>query len=502
MRRPSRHSLLVLLVLAGTACPADQDGPTVREEGRPVGTLRLGYPEEPPTLNPVTDPSPASADILRAVLPSFFLITPEMEYRPYLLDGRPEVTRGGGEMTVRFRIKDGARWSDGRPITVDDVAFTGRVMSEVDVHRPDGFDHLVAVDEESDQVGRLVLRPPLASWRDLFSAGRFVLPAHAAASPSEVAGWDGGPPVTAGPFRLGRWVRGRSVTLVADRGFWGPTPGVERVDVAFVPDPTTAIQLLGRGALDAVAPMLGISWGRRLEALPGVSVSEALGPDLVHLVIRTEAIPSEDDRRALAGAIDRARLVDVVLRGEASMAQSFLAPLQDGFDPAWARYAGGTGSVPENEEVDLVFVRGELIDLVARYLQAELDRAGLDVELVPLDGDVFHGMFVPQGRFDLAIWHARTGPSPEVGSWVEVGGAGPSLTGLVSPELDRLALDAAGGDDAALEEAQERLSDLAPVLPLFQPEATMAWREGVQGIQANPTVDGPLWNAWAWRLPA
>jgi ABC-type transport system substrate-binding protein len=277
---------------------------------------------------------------------------------------------------------------------------------------------------------------------------------------------------------------------------------VERVEVAFVPDPTTALQLLGRGALDAVASMPGVSWGRRLQALPGVSVSEASGPDLVHLVMRTAAIPQAEVRRRIVDAVDRDRLVEVALRDEGAVADGVLAPQQPGAVPAWDAYGDGRPrSAPVAEELDLVYGGGELIDLVARYLQAELDRAGVDVELVALDSDVFHGIFVPGRRFDLALWETRTGASPELWPWVEVAGAAEPLTGLQDPGLARLTDRVAAGDEAALSLAQRRLASLAPVLPLFQPEVTMAWRDGVEGIRANPTADGPLWNAWAWTLP-
>lgn len=508
MRRPYRslRSLAVLLALWAVACPEEPDrGATLPPEpSPPAGTLRLGYPEEPPSLNPVTDLSPASRDLLRPVLPSFYLVSPDLEYRPYLLDGEPEVRREGDRMTVRFRIRDQARWSDGRPITVEDVEFTWRTMADPRSARPDGFEHLVAVEQESSRVGRLVLRPPLASWRDLFSAGRFVLPAHAAEAPADVSGWDPGPPVTAGPYTLERWVRGRSVILAADPEYWGPMPAVERIEVAFVPDPTTALQLLARGALDAVAQMPGISWGRRLDAVPGVSVSEATGPDLVHLVLNTDSLPGTSVRRRIVDAIDRERLVEVALRDEAVPAGGVLAPEQPGAVPAWSAY----GRDPPRPaavagELDLVFARAERTDLVARYIQAELDRIWVDVELVPLEPEVFHGTFLARRRFDMALLDLRTGPTPELWRLVELPGAPVPVTGLEDEQLSTLAssLDRGGaGSGRLLGQAQRRLAALAPVLPLFQPEVTVGWREGVTGPVANPTVDGPLWNAETWRI--
>jgi hypothetical protein len=84
-----------------------------------------------------------------------------------------------------------------------------------------------------------------------------------------------------------------------------------------------------------------------------------------------------------------------------------------------------------------------------------------------------------------------------------VPGSGGSLTGLADDRLAGLvgASQEGRGDGGPLREAQERLADLAVVLPLFRPEVTAGWREGVEGIRANPTVEGPLWNSGQWSEP-
>lgn len=502
--RPSHSLVLLALALTAGACPAQRPESADPEPERPAadGTLLLGYPEEPPTLNPATETAPAALDVLRAVLPSFYLVTPDLHYQPYLLDGEPSTRRHGGRMTVRFSIHQDATWSDGTPVTVEDVAFTRKVMARTVSPRPDGFDHVADVVEITPKEGRLVLDPPLAGWRDLFSAGRFVLPAHAARSLGAVERWDRGPPVTAGPFSLERWTPGRSVSLAADPSFWGTPPRLGQVEVAFVPDPTTAIQLLGAGRLDAVAPMLGISWRYRLERLDGVEVASASGADLVHLALNARTLDPALARRRLIDAIDRARFMGTILRLEAGAADGVVAPEQAGAVPAWRGYGSDAGGpLDPSEELSLVYVRGELLDLVARYVQVELRRAGADVELVPLEADVFHGTFLPEHRFDLAIFETRTGPLAELWRWAQAEGAAPAVTGLVDGRLVALqagAEEPGAGGAQALRAAQNRLADLAPVLPLFQPEVTMAWRNGITGILPNPSVDGPLWNAWAW----
>jgi MarR-like DNA-binding transcriptional regulator SgrR of sgrS sRNA len=498
---------LALALVAG-ACPEQRPPPPpTAERPSPRGTIRLAYPEVPPSLNPVTDGSPETSDILRAILPSFHLVEPDLDYRPWLLEGEPEVRSDRETMRIRFRIRDGATWSDGDPIGVDDVAFTWRVMTDPDleVARPEGFEHIRDVRQESERVGTLVLSPPLRSWRELFSAGRFVLPSHLADGPGSVRGWDRGPPVGAGPFTLERSVPGRSVILRANPRFFGPAPLAERIEVAFVPDPTTAVQLLREGLVDAVAPMPGVSWSRRLAALPGVQTSSAFGPDILNLVIEAGRIPVLEERRRIADSVDRARFQEAVVREEGRLADSVVAPGQTGSLPTWDVYGRGgpSGRAPPaavaGRELSLAYVRSELLDVAGRFVQGELRAAGFDVELVPLESDVFHGIFVPARRYDLALWESRTGPAPDLSAWFVDPDAGPALSAERDVRLRALEENwDRRGDMDALAGAQRRLARLATVLPLFQPKVTMAWGEGIKGPEANPTVEGPLWNAWAW----
>lgn len=488
--------------MAASPCaPEATPRPTPTERPAPGGTIRLGYPEEPLSLSPVRATSAAPRDILRAVLPSFFLVTPDLRYRPYLLAEDPEVREAAGGVEVAFRIREDAVWSDGRPITVEDVRFTWEVMRDRSVPRAvgEGFDRVVGVREESPKSGVLVLSGPYAGWPDLFSAGRFVLPSHVG-SAADVAGWRQGPPVSGGPFRVGRWVAGRSVMLLINPRFFGPRPLARRIEVSFVPDATTAVQLLADGVLDAVAPMQGVSWGRRLAAIPGASVSGAYGPSLVLMAVNPQRL-AEGIRRRIIDAVDRRRFADAILREvEGRRIDAVLAPEQEGGVPAWEDVGvDAPRPVGTQRELSLVWPRGEQLDLLARYVQAELERVGVDLELVGLDADVYRRSFFRQGEFDLTLVEVRGGPRPWLARWF--GRGGEVLPGYRDRSLARLLRRAEnGGPDAgeALAEAQARLAAEAVVLPMFQPLVTAGWRAGVAGLEANPSADGILWNCWEW----
>lgn len=480
---PSRFAAgLGVVALALAACTTTPE-PAPRG---PSGTIRIAYPSEPPTLDPVGEIAPAAADLLRPVLPSFHLVTPDLEYRLSLLAEEPQVETRGDRMTVRFRIRSDARWSDGSPITVHDVVHTAELMREAPRSRRAGFEHLREVKVESSTEGRLVLIPPLGNWRGLFSSGRFVLPA-AAGHPGR---WDRGPPLAGGPFEVARMVPGRAMILRPNPHFFGPRPMAGRLEITFVPDATTAIQLLREGRVDAVAPAFGVSWGHRLAAVEEVRRAGALGHILAHMVLNVERLPDAGDRRSVADAIDRTRFAEAVVREEGRPAESVVPPEVPGSIPAWSRYGRGPPAAIElDRELSMIYVRGELMELTARFIQAELERVGVDLELVPLEYEVFWGAFFPRERFDLALIESRGGPAPELAARSGV---------LRDPALQDALTRTAAGDLGALEDAQRRLASLAPVVPLFQPRATMGWREGIGGIRPNASADGPLWNTWAW----
>ncbi|HVM11818.1 MAG TPA: ABC transporter substrate-binding protein [Actinomycetota bacterium] len=495
--RSAASGAVAALLLA--ACPA-AGPPPPEPPPAPAGVVRLAYPLDPPTLNPIRATTPEARDVLRALLPSFHVVTPDLRYRPSLLAEEPVVVVEGERMEVRFRIRDDARWSDGRPITVEDVAFTWQVMvhRRLDAPVSTGFEHLLGVERRGPKAGTLVFEPPFTGWRDLFSAGRFVLPARG--RPADVAGWDDGPPVSGGPFVLERWVRGRSIDLARNpRAFVGP-PLVQGIRLEIVPDATTALQLFEAGEVDALAPMLGLGWGSRLERLDGVDLSRATGPTQVHLLLHTGRLSRRRDRQSIAQALDRDRFADVVLRGRDRVAQSVLSPEQPGYLPAWAGYGGG-GPVRVGRELRLVSPRAELLDLTARWVQTALSTAGADVDLVAVDPQVFERLVLRERDYELALWVTRSGPGPWLDRWFS-SDSGERPSTWEDPTLDALlGRVGLGGPEgaSALETSQQLLAQQAAVIPLFRPEVVMASR-GVRGVEANPTADGPLWNAEAWAF--
>ena len=153
-------TLLVLLGLVLSACgggatqapaagePAASAEPAAGQEGSGGGTVTLILPEEPVTLNYFL----ADAAIVRQAaeatsMTGLVTINEKGEFVPMLAEALP--TLSDDNLTVTWKLRSGLKWSDGAPLTSDDVKFTIEVLSNPDsgaLTGTSGFDQIASVE--------------------------------------------------------------------------------------------------------------------------------------------------------------------------------------------------------------------------------------------------------------------------------------------------------------------------------------------------------------------
>ena len=464
-------------------------------------TVRLGVPTEPASLDPF-DPrsrTPAGEALLGEILPQLFRIDPSGRVEGYLANDAT-VREIPGPVGASFSLRRGARWSDGTPITVEDLRFTLQtVLADAWPGARAGYDRLTAVEGEGQSV---VLRfdAPFPGWRRLFSGEDFVLPAHRLAGKDVTAEWKGGPDVAGGPFRLGRVTPGLEVVLERNDAWWGGKAKPAAIRVLVVPDVRTMEQLLARGELDVAWPPAAPNRTGRFRGVPGAEVSVAEpGGAVVSLVANTESVPAQR-RAALLGLPDRDRFVDVLLQGEATKATSLSGP-DRGSEAVWptVKQNLGAGGGLGEDVVATVVAREEdpMGPLLGRVLESFARVPGATLELKFADTTKVEGSWLPEGRFDLALVHQVAWPQPCWRCWFGDASVGRGNVARVKG-FDDLAAAAERGDAAGTLEA--RLQADAVLLPLWRPKAVLAAR-GVKGVTANSWSIGPFWKAEGWTLP-
>lgn len=414
------------------------------------------------------------------VLPQLFVAGPDGRWSPSLVaDGSDR--DGPGHTSATFRIREGAVWSDGSPVTADDLRRTADARFVAGVDGPAG-DGTVTVRFTS----------PLPGWRRLWSGTDSIGAPRAG--------------VWGGPFVLASYVPGLEAVLGANDRWTRGRPFLDEVRLVLVPDATIARKLLERGELDVVMPPASTVRTRRLEAIGGVSVARSdRGGWWTGLLVRPGGL-APARRSALVASVDRAAFVATLLQGEASVLDGFSGGgVADGGAGggaaggggsgggagvgggagAWAGAGPGSPAALRGVTVDLVGQLEEpMLHLVQRAMQKRAHPAGATLELRNAEAERVE-RWVAEGSYEAAVVMLLDGPEPcWTCRWASVD--------------EGLARAADGGDAGAARALEGKLRDEAVVLPLWRHVTVVAWRDGLGGVRANGYAASAAWNAWEW----
>lgn len=500
-----RPWLLVALGLC-CACGAPDAGPSA---GGPDPIVVL-LPREPQELDP------RFAGDLYGVKVSRLLFASLVRIDPSSLEAIPDLAVSVEIVSPRhYRVvlRQGLRFSDGTPLAAKDVAATyrGVVAPGFGSRYASTYRRIQRIETPSPHVVDFYLDGPHATFiTDL------ELPVMRAQDGQRHVGAVGAAPtVGAGPYVLAERAPGK-LELAANPHWHGGRPREPRVTLRVIRDDNTrALRMLaGSGdlILDAIPPLLLPLF----EADPRFRVRSVAGVSTAYLGMQTTA-PGLSDRRvrrAIALAIDRARIIEHKLGRRAELAQSPIppghwaagrAPARDVFDPAGARRLLGDAGYGEGHRLSLTLRCGSdrFRVSMARAIAAMLARVGIDARVRPSEIATLIAD-LNRGRFELTLLQLPEVIEPHVLSWFFASDRipGPGVEGANRWRFESQALDAAlergrrsverSERVAAYAEVQRILADELPVIPL--------WHEHV--VQVASARAGALPAARNARLDA
>lgn len=483
----------------------------------------MSYPEEPVSLNPYLPEGDtiAARDVLRTLLPTLLTIDPKMRYQGGLATRVPRgVDISKDRKSILYRLDTKAVWSDGQPITAHDVRFTWEAIkdSRLPVTRA-SYRLLKDVQVVSPSRVRLVYDSYVPRWREMFSAGDFILPKHALEGKDLSKELAEGPPASGGPFRIESWIKGLEILLSANPKWWRQGPSLAKVKVQFVPDTEIALGLLEKGRTDVLVSSSQRGLQDRAGRIEGVKVSSRFGSAWWELVFNCSRGPTDDVRfrQAVAAGIDRSGIVEALVREEGRTLEHLLPGQKS--PPSFARHVRDPASLKERlrsagfrEGQEGRYSKGgapiglstssthALARFVLLAIRQNVREAGLQLELRSPVPEVLYGRWQASGEFDIALVERRGSPGMSLsGSYRSDRhpNAGRNYSRISSTELDGL-LDGAELDTDGTGPLMEKLAELLPSLPIFETKLLIANREQVKDMDPNATVDGPFWNIHLW----
>ena len=520
-----------LLAVSGAGGAATQQTP------KRGGTVVVNGAGEQPCLNVLLDACLAGAfnDVVEPVLRGAYRLLPDLSLQPYL--ARAEFTTRL-PITLTYRIRAEARWSDGIPVTARDFVFTHEAFVAL---VPDSFHaaHVRSVRAVDAKTVRVVLKMRFADWRALFSP---VLPWHALRGEDLTKVWidridnpKTGQPIGNGPFLFRSWDRGERLTLGRNPRYWGRHAAyLDRLVVRYLATADTPGELaeaLRSGQYDVGVGTVDGDLVRALSAVSGSVIRFAPGRTWEHLELRIgarghPALRVKSVRQALAYGIDRDALVRELFGSLVPSTRPFDSAVvlsqSSSYRPNWGTYrlrrararrfletAGcrtGVDGIYEcaDERLSLRMLttaqfprRTQTLEIIQRQLRA----VGIETRLEYAPSRVL-GQVLTRGDLDVVLL-----------SWLYGGTFGPdeifncgaqfNFTGYCQRLVTRDLNDADAILDAerraiALNRADRQLARDVPVIPLFQIPIYGVARSTVKGFAPYQQVR--TWNAEDWWL--
>ncbi len=450
------------VVAPGLQVPPPSVAPTeLPDPEAPANWVVWVHDREPPDLQ-VDDPqngTDLAGWIQQGLLEGLFGVDSNLAYYPELLAGQPVVTKAdNGSVTIDYTLRSGLTWSDGRPLTAEDVAFTHKVLvegcpTEADGSLTDGaddgcdyvmgsrigYDLITKFEVTSPTTFRISFAAFFAGWRNLFPA---VFAAHAFGADAfsvdqNLRRWasDAGPLPSSGPLLFTEWAPGDHIDLARNDRYHGSVSpeaqnkgpmAVEGVRILFVGNLATRLALLQDGTAQLVMGPLDPAFGA-LSADPSFTVASRPGGTFEHLGLNllNVHLAKPPVREAIAYALDKAEIVAQVYAPllkesvpAAGLGNAYWMPMEPGYTDHQERYGAndvagaaaaleGAGYVKDADGVYSHPTDGRLTLRIGTtpgnslrqqqmdLIKAQLGRAGIEV----VTGDFTGGLFYDQGPF-------------------------------------------------------------------------------------------------------
>ena len=452
----------------------------------------------------------------------------------------------GPPMTVTYRIKEEAVWSDGTPITSADFEYTwDQIVNGKNIYDSTGYVLIESVDATDPKVAVVTFSEPFAAWRDLFGGFYFLLPSHLLDGENRHKIMKDGYDFSGGAWQLDGgsdgWDKGRSITLVPNEAYWGIQPTIQKVIFQFIPDSAAELEAITSGQVVAAYPLPIEGAVDTVEASDTLDYELNFGNQFEAFWINADSFPldSEPLRQAVAYATDREAIVEAIVVpaiNEGQVLDSFVVPTFETFhEPAFAQYRRDLDMVDElmtgdgwEKNGDGVWEKdGETAsfvlntttgnaqrELTEQLWQSQLTEAGFDMTFKNLDAGPLFGARLPSGKYNVGLYASVGTPDPGLCLLFcseNIPGkrnkfAGQNWTRSDDPEIDETlkAVDVTLDDAVRIEAAkagQQAIARYVVGIPLFQTPTMFIYdTTRLGGRLEDNTVMGPFFTMNEWIL--
>src|SRR5579864_3254672 len=349
-RRRLRAPLLLAVALAAGACGRDAgarhlDVASAADRPRRGGTVVTGWTAEPIGVNELI--APATSAQQEVIIQLFLRLVredPNFDRHPPTFS--PALARSydwsPDHKTLTFHLREDVRWSDGVPVTADDVRWTWQAQTSPEVAWSYSYMKAQIADVEAVDPHTVRVRFKRVYAKQMLDVNEGgILPRHVWAQVPfsrwrQSGDWFKQHLVVDGPFTIASWKPKQEVVLERNRAYFDPDrPHLDRVVMRIIPDQASIMAQLGSGELD-FTPAMPPADARQVAANPRLRLLAYPYRSWIALAWNNARPPFSDPdvRRALGMALDRPAIVETIWGKFAKVSESPILSVVWAYDKA------------------------------------------------------------------------------------------------------------------------------------------------------------------------
>lgn len=513
-----------LLPLVLASCGTTDSKNTTEKKIEQVATLTAGTPVQ--SLDPATAVDQTSITLLANVMEGLYRLDEKNQPQPALAEAQPKVSNDGKTYTIV--IRDGAKWSDGTPITAEDfvVAWQRVVDPETTSPNVELFSTIknakeiisgkqpkekLGVKSNGEQTLIIELEEPTPYFTDLLAlTAYFPVQQKAIKENGKNYGTSQKSIETNGAYTLtnldgvgtsDKW------TIAKNEKYWDKKHvSMKKINFQVVKEINTGINLYNDGQLDDT-PLAG-EYAKQYKK--DKEYSTTLMANTMFLEMNqtgeNKLLKNKNVRKAISYAIDRESLVEKLL-DNGSIPSVGVVPEKMAYNPktkkdfaneklveynkkqarTYWETAKSKDKVSEKLELDILVGDGEFEKKAGEFLQGQLEEnlEGLKVTVTPVPANILiERLGKKEFTLSLSGWQADyADPISFLGNFTT--NSPLNHGGYSNENYDKLLNDATPNRWKELKKAEKLLIDDMGIIPVLQVGNAKLQKEQVQDLSVH-----------------
>ena len=311
--------LIVIIVLI--ACSGKEDDKKETIQNKEDKTITIAEKAEIKTLDPQKTVDSASLSVIQMINQKLFKIDNDGNIIPEIAE---EVTKVDTKTTL-IKIKKDLFFSNGEPVTVDDVLFSLNRAKESPRMTQDFYmiESFEKVDDATIKVKTFYEAGNLL--HKLASMGASIMNKKALEeNENNIIG--------SGMFKLKEWVAGDRIVLERNEYFKEANSNVKEIIIKFIPEANSRMIMLENGEIDIAEALLPLDFqkiSREDDKFTTVEMQSSSNM-FIGFDLRDKHLSDKRVRQAIAYAINNQDIVDSIYNGSATVATSPIPKITTG----------------------------------------------------------------------------------------------------------------------------------------------------------------------------